>query len=41
MLNKTLESTKCFHCGDACVGDPVVFDEKSFCCKGCSSVYQI
>ena len=41
MLNKTLESTKCYHCGDACVGEPVVFDDKSFCCKGCSSVYQI
>lgn len=41
MLNKTIESTKCFHCGDNCVGNPVVFDEKAFCCKGCSSVYQI
>jgi len=41
MLNKTIESTKCFHCGDACAGEPVVFDEKAFCCKGCSSVYQI
>jgi Cu+-exporting ATPase len=41
MLNKTIETTKCFHCGDNCAGEPVVFDAKSFCCKGCSSVYQI
>lgn len=41
MLNKTIQSTKCFHCGDNCAGSPVVFDEKAFCCKGCSSVYQI
>ncbi len=41
MLNKTIETTKCFHCGDFCAGEPVVFDAKAFCCKGCSSVYQI
>jgi len=41
MLNKTIESTKCFHCGDTCKGNLVEFDAKAFCCKGCSSVYQI
>lgn len=31
----------CFHCGDEVIGKAVEFDEKSFCCSGCSTVYQI
>jgi len=31
----------CFHCGDAVVGKPIVYDEKEFCCNGCSTVYQL
>ncbi|HSP41137.1 MAG TPA: heavy metal translocating P-type ATPase metal-binding domain-containing protein [Gillisia sp.] len=30
----------CFHCGDP-IRDIIVFDEKSFCCKGCKTVYEI
>lgn len=31
----------CFHCGlDASTQD-IVYDEKSFCCEGCKTVYQI
>lgn len=41
MQPKTIKTTQCFHCGDQCIGTPVVFDEKAFCCNGCSSVYQI
>lgn len=41
MQQRTINTTQCFHCGDQCIGAPVVFDEKAFCCKGCSSVYQI
>ena len=31
----------CFHCGDACGSNPVIYDDKCFCCNGCKSVYQI
>lgn len=31
----------CFHCGDDVIGKGIVFEEKSFCCSGCKSVYQL
>lgn len=31
----------CYHCGDKIVGKPIVYDQKKFCCNGCSTVYQI
>ncbi|HKL02278.1 MAG TPA: heavy metal translocating P-type ATPase metal-binding domain-containing protein [Cryomorphaceae bacterium] len=31
----------CFHCGDLCESEHVFFDEKSFCCHGCKSVYEL
>ena len=31
----------CFHCGDVCREDHVVFEEKDFCCNGCRTVYEI
>ena len=30
----------CYHCGD-CIVEEVKFDEKKFCCQGCSSVYEM
>ena len=34
------EKVLCYHCGDEC--DHIVgFDEKSFCCEGCRTVYEI
>ena len=30
----------CFHCGDNC-DEKVFFDEKTFCCQGCKTVYDI
>lgn len=35
------EEKYCFHCGDSCGSNPVIFDDKYFCCNGCKSVYQI
>ncbi|MBL4560497.1 MAG: heavy metal translocating P-type ATPase metal-binding domain-containing protein [Labilibaculum sp.] len=38
------EETKkyiCVHCGDDCGSHPVIWDDKPFCCNGCSTVYQI
>ncbi len=31
----------CFHCGDLCREDHVIFEEKDFCCNGCKTVYEI
>ncbi|MFI0428109.1 heavy metal translocating P-type ATPase [Mariniflexile sp. HMF6888] len=36
-----MDKHACFHCGlDASTQD-IVYDEKSFCCEGCKTVYQI
>lgn len=32
---------KCFHCGDLCTNGAIKHREKSFCCKGCTTVYDI
>lgn len=34
-------SEACFHCRDEIVGRPIVYDEKLFCCNGCSMVFQL
>lgn len=31
----------CVHCGEDCGSHPVIWDDKPFCCHGCSTVYQI
>jgi Cu+-exporting ATPase len=36
-----MEKTACFHCGDDCGRNPIQADDKSFCCNGCKTVYQI
>lgn len=37
-----MDTNKCFHCGnDVVKKDEIVFDEKSFCCNGCKTVYEI
>lgn len=41
MSVKIKEELKCYHCGNECVEAPVAFDGKSFCCEGCSLVYDI
>ncbi|MBV1924392.1 MAG: heavy metal translocating P-type ATPase metal-binding domain-containing protein, partial [Flavobacteriaceae bacterium] len=40
MSNKKEHST-CYHCGDKCDVETIQHDEKSFCCNGCKTVYQI
>ena len=37
----TLVETTCFHCGDECPPQPILFREKAFCCEGCKMVYQL
>ncbi|WP_158838215.1 heavy metal translocating P-type ATPase [Polaribacter sp. L3A8] len=36
-----MKSTQCYHCGDSCDDDLIIFDEKNFCCNGCKTVYEI
>ena len=37
-----MNTQNCFHCGnDVVKADEVFFDEKSFCCVGCKTVYEI
>ena len=36
-----MERQTCFHCGDRCDQNVIKFDEKSFCCNGCKTVYEI
>ncbi|MCE1200783.1 MAG: heavy metal translocating P-type ATPase metal-binding domain-containing protein [Bacteroidia bacterium] len=36
-----MSDNACVHCGADCGSHPVVWNEKKFCCHGCSTVYQI
>jgi len=43
-MAKMQQDTKneiCVHCGDDCGKHPVMWDDKAFCCNGCSTVYQL
>ncbi|MEL6851889.1 MAG: heavy metal translocating P-type ATPase metal-binding domain-containing protein, partial [Bacteroidota bacterium] len=40
MAEKHAAST-CYHCGTSCPEDHPVQDNKSFCCEGCLTVYQL
>lgn len=33
--------SKCYHCGESCEVECVVFDDKKFCCQGCKLVYEV
>ena len=32
---------QCFHCGDECLEETILYAEKSFCCSGCKTVFEI
>ncbi|MBE0390470.1 heavy metal translocating P-type ATPase metal-binding domain-containing protein [Flavobacterium sp. PL002] len=37
-----MDTQNCFHCGlDIIKSEEIIFDEKSFCCNGCKTVYEI
>ncbi len=36
-----MPKSNCYHCGLECENELIEFDEKSFCCNGCKSVYEI
>ncbi len=33
--------TNCYHCGDECKNNSILFDDHSFCCEGCKTVYDL
>ena len=37
----TIEKTACYHCGDDCLTQRYIADDKHFCCNGCKNVYQV
>ncbi|GAA4291749.1 heavy metal translocating P-type ATPase [Aestuariibaculum suncheonense] len=36
-----MDQDNCFHCGDVCDSQAITFNEKTFCCNGCKTVYEI
>ena len=36
-----MEQNQCFHCGDPCDNTEILIQNKSFCCNGCKTVYEI
>ncbi|MCX2739336.1 heavy metal translocating P-type ATPase [Pontibacter anaerobius] len=44
MATKAALSTEiqtCYHCGDKCVDELIVANDKTFCCTGCKNVYEL
>ncbi len=39
--NGKVKKASCYHCGDDCDREHVVFDGRDFCCNGCKTVYEI
>ncbi|HRE66491.1 MAG TPA: heavy metal translocating P-type ATPase metal-binding domain-containing protein [Cyclobacteriaceae bacterium] len=35
------EKVSCFHCGQTCEEEVLLLDDKSFCCYGCKTVFEI
>lgn len=40
-LSPEVETKTCFHCGDVCKENTIVFDQHNFCCEGCKLVYEL
>ena len=36
-----MQNNTCFHCGDDCGNHTITLQEKSFCCNGCKTVFEI
>lgn len=36
-----MQKENCYHCGNQCDRENVRFDDKSFCCNGCKTVFEI
>ncbi len=40
-MSSITETTTCFHCNDECTDEIIEVNGHSFCCNGCSTVYQL
>ena len=36
-----MKNNNCFHCGDNCGNHIITFQDKTFCCNGCKTVFEI
>ena len=36
-----MKKTACYHCGDECNKEDINIDDKSFCCYGCKTVFEL
>jgi Cu+-exporting ATPase len=41
MIKEPQQKTTCYHCGENCEEETIQLAEKSFCCQGCKTVYEI
>lgn len=41
MQNEEKKADTCYHCGEQTIINPVLFDDKVFCCDGCQMVYSL
>lgn len=41
MGTETASKISCYHCGEACDNSSIRVQEKTFCCQGCRTVYEI
>lgn len=40
-ISPTETQSRCYHCGESCESESILFDEKKFCCQGCKLVYEV
>ncbi len=41
MQTEKLQDVQCYHCGDSCSGNLILFEDRPFCCGGCKAIYQL
>lgn len=41
IAQKISSKTTCYHCGDECLEEKIALEEKSFCCHGCKTVFEV
>jgi Cu+-exporting ATPase len=39
--SNTLEKIACYHCGDDCLITSYIIEDKTFCCHGCKTVFEV
>ncbi|UII19085.1 heavy metal translocating P-type ATPase [Fulvivirga ligni] len=40
-IREVASEVKCYHCDDLCRDEPILFDNKNFCCTGCKTIYEL